>query len=361
MKKRTDIKNVTNYDPKALETLMLREDWRLITAWYASILKGDDFKYSKEQVIGLARLIVKELQSRGTTFHPESMKESSKELYDIALKEKAADKETPGIYLSEAMVKLIADGKKTAFVDVWEFPKMINRDLFLCSDNLCYGMIQLKEPRSISLNSFKILRPFHRISDKERKKRWLDATKLYFYEIIAVDAWKRPRRIITPPPIGSAEFIESVGFEKAWPYEVCECCGQPNKIGFDVSDEDWKAIVPEEYRNNVLCYACFEEFAFKKKHGFELVGMHPVSRTDAAIIVKPTQPHGEHFCTCPKCDYTVKVKTGQKCNEMECPYCGTRLRGSGLGERKENGIKDPPKKKADSVQIWIPKPSGVAE
>lgn len=37
--------------------------------------------------------------------------------------------------------------------------------------------------------------------------------------------------------------------------------------------------------------------------------------------------HGEHFCRCPQCDYEISVEEGQKCNLIECPRCGSRMRG----------------------------------
>jgi hypothetical protein len=37
-----------------------------------------------------------------------------------------------------------------------------------------------------------------------------------------------------------------------------------DKFDFNVPDELWKKIVPIEYRNQVVCLECFDEFAFEK-------------------------------------------------------------------------------------------------
>ncbi len=69
-----------------------------------------------------------------------------------------------------------------------------------------------------------------------------------------------------------------------WEYEWCKCCERPNKIGFQVSDEDWEKIVEGEY--NVLCYNCFENLSFKKKIPFKLISLAPVSRASDQKIYK---------------------------------------------------------------------------
>lgn len=43
-----------------------------------------------------------------------------------------------------------------------------------------------------------------------------------------------------------------------WLGEWCKRCNRRNVVGFDVSDEDWAAVVGEE---TVWCLACFDERA----------------------------------------------------------------------------------------------------
>ena len=43
--------------------------------------------------------------------------------------------------------------------------------------------------------------------------------------------------------------------------QTCKACGRPDKFDFNISDEVWTAVVPEAYRNRVLCLYCFDDFA----------------------------------------------------------------------------------------------------
>jgi len=59
-----------------------------------------------------------------------------------------------------------------------------------------------------------------------------------------------------------------------WEYEVCQCCGRPNFLGFNVSDVDWAAIVGD--KNKVLCLRCFDELAKNKNLSYNLTGLYLV-------------------------------------------------------------------------------------
>ena len=67
-----------------------------------------------------------------------------------------------------------------------------------------------------------------------------------------------------------------------WEYEWCKMCERPNKIGFVVSDEDWRKIVPDKMKkgSGILCYNCFERLSYEKKIPFVLLGLYPVARID---------------------------------------------------------------------------------
>lgn len=41
----------------------------------------------------------------------------------------------------------------------------------------------------------------------------------------------------------------------------CKACGREDKFDFNVPDEVWAAVVPEELRKRVVCLACFDRFA----------------------------------------------------------------------------------------------------
>ena len=44
----------------------------------------------------------------------------------------------------------------------------------------------------------------------------------------------------------------------------CKVCGKRDKFDFSVSDEVWELVVPEPYRNRVVCLGCFDAFASQK-------------------------------------------------------------------------------------------------
>ncbi len=46
--------------------------------------------------------------------------------------------------------------------------------------------------------------------------------------------------------------------------QTCKVCGRIDKFNFNVPDKIWEAVVPLEYRNRVVCLACFDDFAQKK-------------------------------------------------------------------------------------------------
>lgn len=45
----------------------------------------------------------------------------------------------------------------------------------------------------------------------------------------------------------------------------CKVCGCRDKFDFHVPDHIWNEVIPGKYRNRVVCLACFDDFASKKK------------------------------------------------------------------------------------------------
>src|SRR5438046_8768084 len=43
----------------------------------------------------------------------------------------------------------------------------------------------------------------------------------------------------------------------------CKACGRPDGFNFQVPDDVWNRIVPDEYKNLVLCLLCFDRFALE--------------------------------------------------------------------------------------------------
>jgi hypothetical protein len=47
--------------------------------------------------------------------------------------------------------------------------------------------------------------------------------------------------------------------------QKCKVCGCLDKFDFHVLDAVWRKIVPTRFRNKVVCLACFDEFACRKR------------------------------------------------------------------------------------------------
>lgn len=46
--------------------------------------------------------------------------------------------------------------------------------------------------------------------------------------------------------------------------QTCKVCNRPDKFDFNVPEEIWTAVVPEQYRGRVVCLYCFDDFAHEK-------------------------------------------------------------------------------------------------
>jgi len=83
------IRNVEDYDPSKPNNAQLADDMRIVFAWYSSLCEGKQLKFSKDQVIELARKIYQEIEKRkreGKMRHewqPDKMKPHSRELFEI--------------------------------------------------------------------------------------------------------------------------------------------------------------------------------------------------------------------------------------------------------------------------------------
>jgi hypothetical protein len=55
--------------------------------------------------------------------------------------------------------------------------------------------------------------------------------------------------------------------------QVCKVCGRPDKFNFSVSDAEWEAIVPDNYRRLVVCLSCFDTFAHTKGLNYALAAL----------------------------------------------------------------------------------------
>lgn len=80
------IGNIRAYIPSKIGTKQLKDDWRIVLAWYTTIKERKPFKFPLEDVENLALMIFKELKKRKIKFHPEQYKQWSLDLYKKTLK-----------------------------------------------------------------------------------------------------------------------------------------------------------------------------------------------------------------------------------------------------------------------------------
>jgi hypothetical protein len=46
--------------------------------------------------------------------------------------------------------------------------------------------------------------------------------------------------------------------------QICKVCGRPDKFNFHVPDDIWDEVIPQKFRNKVVCLCCFDELAHSK-------------------------------------------------------------------------------------------------
>ena len=112
------IRDVVSYNPAKPNEAQLRDDFRIVCAWYSSIKQGKKFKLMLQDVIALAKKIYIEIEERkreGKMKHewnPENMKEHSRELFDIVSKDKPPQTSRVTNENDEASSKVSDDFKK---------------------------------------------------------------------------------------------------------------------------------------------------------------------------------------------------------------------------------------------------------
>jgi len=198
------IEDLTSYDPSSSEDKPLADDFRICSAWYASLVSGKPIKFSKEEILDCHKKITAELLKRAkVTFHPEHMKDTSLELLRHSLDELIKG----GLYLVKPHAEYFCLGQKTAMVKSRNFKRCLTFNI-LCSNDLAYGFIRFRPPREITLDEFAELRPRHSITEDERAKWWPTSRKLFFYELRDFVPYETPIDIAVPQ--GVQVFIDEV-------------------------------------------------------------------------------------------------------------------------------------------------------
>ena len=114
------------------------------------------------------------------------------------------------IYLVKPHAELIYNNEKKLIIKSRKYPGMLNKNLYLLDDKLCYGIIKLTGIRKINLNDFKKLTNLHKITDRERKKWWGNKTEFYAYEFEFVERFSEPKPVKVPA--GAQTYITDFEF-----------------------------------------------------------------------------------------------------------------------------------------------------
>ena len=124
----------------------------------------------------------------------------------------------PGIYLVEPHGRLIAIGDKVSIVKSKPFPNMTGKDLYLISDNLCWGIINLKPAEKITQDQFRRQKDSHKISMEEAEEWWDLAgqpeKELYDFRFEVKRIFAPPKPVKIPRGIQTFLKPESISFEK---------------------------------------------------------------------------------------------------------------------------------------------------
>jgi len=105
-----------------------------------------------------------------------------------------------GLYLVPPHAEMIMNREKTLIVKSKKFTAHIGEPLYLLEDGVCWGIIELKEPKEISPEEFKKLRDRHKITDEEAFEHWgwKKNKPLYAYEFQILEEFVPPRIVKVP-------------------------------------------------------------------------------------------------------------------------------------------------------------------
>ena len=122
-----------------------------------------------------------------------------------------------GIYISEPLGRLIAEGEKTLIVKKKKF-SWENKLKYLVSGDKCYGIIQIKKIYPIDIDKFRELEDRHKVSEIERSRWFPNIQMLFAYDFEIVEKYKEPKKIELPKDvktdIKNVKFLSKITYEE---------------------------------------------------------------------------------------------------------------------------------------------------
>ena len=237
------VEDIKAYDPVKATNQQLGNEMRLAYAYWATFHDPEkSIRFSKDEIVDFAKRTYLEIIKRVEAgkmdyeFSRDEMKPQSRELYDIisasSTQESEPDeaevqqfKEFPkfkpphigGIYLVEPHARSIILGKKKMIIKSRAFENMAEKDLFLISGNLCWGIISLDKPVEISIRQFNNRRDSHLITPEEAEEWWElrenPDRKLFEFSFEIKRIYAPPKVVEIPKGIQTFISVESIKFK----------------------------------------------------------------------------------------------------------------------------------------------------
>ena len=114
-----------------------------------------------------------------------------------------------GIYLKGDHAKMIWQGNKTIIIQNMVFEHVKGKDLYLIGNNLCYGIIRVKDIKPVNIEEFRKMSSEHKITEKERNEWWTGKKQLYAYSF-EFRRFDDPKRVAVEE--GVQTFVKDVNF-----------------------------------------------------------------------------------------------------------------------------------------------------
>jgi len=106
-----------------------------------------------------------------------------------------------GLYLVSPHAEMIHSGAKTKIIKSIRFQEHIDEDVYLISDEVCWGIIRLGVPQEITKKIFQAEYPSHLVEKFERTQWWNDKWPLFSYNVEIIQSFSPVKKCEIPPGV----------------------------------------------------------------------------------------------------------------------------------------------------------------
>ena len=114
----------------------------------------------------------------------------------------------PGLITVSPHGQWVIEGKKKWVIKSHVYHKYVGIPVFLVTGDELLGIIEITNPRPLTLKQFRETEYMHRITEEERKKWWPDATVLYAYTVHIIKRFDPPKKF--KRPVGPQTWITEI-------------------------------------------------------------------------------------------------------------------------------------------------------